>query len=387
MKKLLSILFVLLALVSKAQINALPVISEDRFGTVNPNNAPLIFIHDRTGYTGGIWKLMPNDRRTPESATVRKHPNGLRYRKVNVQGSTLDDWPMTNNFGRIGLGVKANFPLDIVGDVNSTTAYRLGSDKFVEADPNGIYHHIYGQENVRKISLGNVGTPSTTFYNNWIYFQNQAGTALMASLYSSRLDLGNPEGAIYPNTRLRLHNAGTEVGLQFSLGTNDSTRILMRDTAGVFQMKYAENTVLGVSRTGNIIEMRLGGNATDTSTAISLWGYDSTAAAAYEQAQILSTRSSESGDEYGNMELRVNMDGDLAALIKLDGQRGMVDFPFLHGVKITPISATQKSGITPVRGQLIYCEDCVPTDASTPNNTTTGGVFQVWNGSGWKNLW
>lgn len=152
MKKLLFLCFVCVSLIGSAQINSLPVVYEDRFNTIDPNLYPVIFLTSRNGFSGNVWKIIPNDRRTPESDSVRKHSSGLRYRRISfavanndpsiariyrpVQASiiptgSLSAWINNNSLGstglfwkseRLGIGTAApEYPADIFGNIRIRT--------------------------------------------------------------------------------------------------------------------------------------------------------------------------------------------------------------------------------------------------------------------------
>lgn len=88
MKKLFFLLLVLLSSTVQAQYkqaNTIPIIAEENFGKTDPNQAPVIILHN--GYTASMWKMVPNDTKTPASATVKIHPSKIRFRQVTFLGS------------------------------------------------------------------------------------------------------------------------------------------------------------------------------------------------------------------------------------------------------------------------------------------------------------
>lgn len=90
MKKLLFFLLFSLSFFAKAQINSIPIIEEEKFNSISPTANPVVFVIGKNGYRGTIWKLIPNDRRSPESDSIRKHSSGLRYQRVTLAGAASD---------------------------------------------------------------------------------------------------------------------------------------------------------------------------------------------------------------------------------------------------------------------------------------------------------
>lgn len=87
MKKLLSflLLFSIACFGQYKQANTIPIVSEENFGKTDPNQAPILILHN--GYTASMWKLIPNDTYTPASTAVKIHPSKLRYRQVVWSGT------------------------------------------------------------------------------------------------------------------------------------------------------------------------------------------------------------------------------------------------------------------------------------------------------------
>ncbi|WP_428663542.1 hypothetical protein [Runella sp.] len=90
MKKLLFLLLFAFSFLSQAQLNSIPIIEEEKFNSISPTANPVVFVIGKNGYRGTIWKLIPNDRRSPESDSIRKHSSGLRYQRVTLAGAASD---------------------------------------------------------------------------------------------------------------------------------------------------------------------------------------------------------------------------------------------------------------------------------------------------------
>lgn len=90
MKRILIFLCLLTSLISQAQTypqaNTLITISEENFGKIDPNPSSLILVHGTNGYS--LWRMIPNDRKTPASTVIRIHPTkGNRYMQLPLLGS------------------------------------------------------------------------------------------------------------------------------------------------------------------------------------------------------------------------------------------------------------------------------------------------------------
>lgn len=89
MKKILLLLLSVLAITTQAQYkqaNQIPVVTEENFGKTDPNQSNIFLIVN--GFSAAYWKMIPNDRSTPASATVKIHPSKIRFRLVTLTGAS-----------------------------------------------------------------------------------------------------------------------------------------------------------------------------------------------------------------------------------------------------------------------------------------------------------
>lgn len=93
------------------QANTLITISEENFGKIDPNPSSLILVHSTNGYS--LWRMIPNDRKTPASSVIRIHPTkGNRYMQLPLLGSGVSS-------GNGGTTVTGPITLSQIADFSS----------------------------------------------------------------------------------------------------------------------------------------------------------------------------------------------------------------------------------------------------------------------------
>lgn len=288
MKKLLFFLFYITCLHIEAQNNSLVVTTEDQFSNI-PQNTNMVLVHARNGYFGTLWKLIPNDQTTPESADVRVLRNKSRYRKVSIgvsdqltktsltvtEAPYIPLWSAGNTLGKSilfqrgsALGINTITPtaaLDIVGNARTTGNFgigtlpptqhllQLGNSNADAAITNanlrlgngigtGTAIQMDGSAPGEMLSISNSFGNASIFSSNALYLNSDVLTATAPNL----IEMNSVGGNIYLKTGtgltkgLTLSNEG-RVGISSS-GTTTSSQLFVEAstaTPGIDNVKEA----------------------------------------------------------------------------------------------------------------------------------------------------
>lgn len=130
------------------QANTLLTVSEEVWKNLSPNASNLYLIVGPNG--AGLWRMRPNDRTTPASATIKVHPKGMRFERIPLEGaSSTSVAPTTSFIPLVGTNSLAGSIIPLQNnayDVGSLT-YRFRTGYFtglnmaggIVAAQNGLY--------------------------------------------------------------------------------------------------------------------------------------------------------------------------------------------------------------------------------------------------------